>query len=95
MEFDRLLLEYENKTRTITKRERYPKGIQFSRELLELLEAEYLRQYLEVNNRKFHSNFMKGLSFKMDEIKRIVEEKAKDIKAEQELENQSGEEAPE
>lgn len=67
-EFDRLLEEYSNKSRKITRTERYPKGIVLSREFLDSLEEEYFQQY-SGGNRNFHSNFLKALSFELDKFK--------------------------
>jgi hypothetical protein len=67
-EFDKLLEEYSNKSRKITRTERYPKGIALSREFLDALEAEYFEQHSS-GNRNFHSNFLKALSFELDKFK--------------------------
>ena len=67
-EFDKLLEEYADKSRKITRTERYPKGIALSRCFLEALESEYFEQYSS-GNRNFHSNFLKALSFELDKFK--------------------------
>lgn len=67
-EFDTLIEEYSNKSRKITRTERYPKNIALSREFLDALEAEYFEQY-NGGNRNFHSNFLKALSFELDKFK--------------------------
>lgn len=67
-EFDKLLEEYSNKSRTIKRTERYPKNIVLSRDFLERLEEEYFHQY-SGGNRNFHSNFLKALSFELDRFK--------------------------
>lgn len=64
-EFDQLI-EDISKYRKITRTERYPKGLVFSRDFLELLESEYGRMFAEAGNRNFHSNFLKAISFELD-----------------------------
>lgn len=66
-DFDRLIEEV-TKSRKLVRRERYPKGFDFSPEFLDLLRDEYIRLFSKVGNRNFHSNFLKALSFKNDEI---------------------------
>lgn len=71
--FDKLL---ESMTRKITKMERYPSKIKFSEEFLALLEEEYEDRLDDgESNRNFHSNILKALSFKLDEIKGRIEKK--------------------
>ena len=68
-EFDKLFEEYTKSSRTIKRTERYPKGFNFSREFLDMLEKEYSALFSEVGNRNFHSNFLKALSFEADRFK--------------------------
>ena len=65
--FDKVLEEM-NKTRTTTRRERYPANIDLSPEFLEILDREYGDHYVE-GNRNIHSNFLKAISFEIDKIR--------------------------
>ena len=67
-EFDKLLQEYSDKSRKITRTERYPKGIALDRDFLKQLEEEYYNQH-SAGNRNFHSNFLKAISFELDKFK--------------------------
>ena len=67
-EFEKLCEEYNKKSRTIKRTERYPRNIIFSRDFLEALEEAYFTKFHE-SNRNFHSNFLKALSFELDRFK--------------------------
>jgi len=69
---------YEKTTRTIKRTERYPSKIRLATEFLDILKDEYEDQYEAAGNRNFHSNFLKALSFKLDDIRAEVEEDEKD-----------------
>lgn len=84
--FDKLLMEYDKKSRTIKRTERYPKGIDLSRDFIEYLEEEYFSQYIG-GNRNFHSNFLKAISFELDKFKDNPELIAKHINPEIDLED--------
>ena len=65
--FDALCEEYASNSRTISRTERKPK-INLSRDFLEALEREYFECKQE-GNRNFHTNFLKRVSFAMDDFK--------------------------
>lgn len=62
------VLEEMNKSRTTTRRERYPANIDLSPEFLAVLEEEYGEHYV-AGNRNIHSNFLKAISFEIDKMR--------------------------
>lgn len=85
-QFDELCEEYSNKSRKITRTERYPRDIIFNRDFLDALEAEYFDKYSS-GNRNFHSNFLKALSFELDRFKNNPELISKHASVEPEFES--------
>jgi hypothetical protein len=62
--FDKLCEEFTRKRG----RSRYPKDIALSREFIDSLEHEYFIAN-DTGNRNFHSNFLKAITYKLNEFK--------------------------
>jgi hypothetical protein len=62
--FDKLCEEFTRKRG----RGRYPKDIALSRDFLDALENEYFMAN-DTGNRNFHSNFLKAITYKLNEFK--------------------------
>ena len=69
--FDKMLEEMNKKSRTLTKKERYPKNINLSSEFLDMLSDEY-KEALATGNRTVHSNFLKAISFEIDVLRERI-----------------------
>ena len=76
-EFDRLYEEV-SKSRTKTRREIRPKNINISDELIDLLKGEYKELRVE-GNRVYHSNFLKYISFLLDDARAEAEADDKEV----------------